>query len=126
MPTDFAGYRGLWEFDDWELETLTIKQLPASGHSLTILATSVPAKANAERQGLSITDAGARPAYTRKFYFAATYYNGNGSTQSVASYLSAGNVLADTDGNEWSIESVSNPGGADEHFEVLTVRRPQS
>jgi hypothetical protein len=125
MATSFAGYHGLWEFDDWEFEALSIKQLPETGHTSTTLATNVPAKADREKQGMALDDMGARPAYNRTFYFAATYRNTAGNQLSVGDFLEHANVLVDDQSNEWGIESVSNPGGADEHYEVITVRRPR-
>jgi len=129
MATDWSGYSGDWPFSDWENEVLTISARPATGHTLTALATNVAAKADGEKQGLAISGAGgAHGSYDRRFFFAAAYRNVAGATLNPRSdsgndLLALGNVLTDADGREWWIVSVVDPGGAAEHYEVHTTRR---
>lgn len=129
MATDWSGYSGDWQFADWENEVLAVSARPATGHTLTSLATGVAAKADGEKQGLGLSGAGtAFGAYERKFFFAAAYRNAAGSTLNPRSdsgndLLALGNVLTDADGREWGITSVVDPGGAAEHYEVTATRR---
>jgi len=123
MAVDFSGAVGLWNFNDWALETFTVKQRPTTGRAFTTVATGVTGKANVERQGLMITEVAVEPAYTRKFYFPCSYRKGGGVLDPT-SYIVEGNVLVDDESKEWVILSVSNAGGADEHLEVEVARRP--
>lgn len=130
MSEDWTGYRGDWRFADWENEVLTINSLPATGHTQTALATNVRAKADGEKNGMAPTDMGTVTiGYTRRFFFAAAYIDADGNTKDPRSdagndLLEEGNVIIDADGRNWSIMGAPNPGGADEHFEVQTTRRP--
>ena len=129
MATDWSGYSGDWPFSDWENELLTISARPATGHTLTALATNVKAKADGEQSGLAISGAGvAHGSYDRRFFFAAAYRNAAGTAKNPRSdggndLLALGNILTDAEGCEWGITAPVNPGGADEHYEVHTTRR---
>ena len=128
MATDFTGYtpRGNTLFG-WDRETVTIKRPAATGRAFTSVATNVRCKADGETQGLRITAAGAFPAYERKFFFAYTYCKtvaGARATLTMTDYLQTNDTIVDADSVEWHVESVANPGGADEHLEVLGHRAP--
>ena len=111
----------------WDREVVSIKRPAATGRTFTAVASSLVCKADGETQGLKITQAGAFPAYQRKFFFAVYYSKLVGGEQAVVdvrTYLKLHDTLVDADGVEWAIESIANPGGADEHLEVLAHRAP--
>ena len=128
MATSFAGYkpRGNVLFG-WDREVVSTKRPAASGRVFTTLGTGISCKADGERQGLQIISTGAFPAYERKFFFAVTYSKtvaGSIVSLAICCVLATGDSIVDSDGVEWVVESVANPGGADEHLEVLGHRAP--
>ena len=128
MATSFSGYkpRGNVLFG-WDKEVVSTKRAAASGRTFTTLATNISCKADGEKQGLQIVPTGAFPAYERRFFFAVTYSKtvaGSIVNLLIANFLATGDTIVDSDGVEWAVESVANPGGADEHLEVLGHRAP--
>lgn len=125
--SDWTGYVGDWRFAEWENEVFTVQEPPVSGRPAAAdvtLATNVRAKANREKGGLMMTEAGVlRATYERRFYFAASYTDGAGATKDPRNdggedLLAVGNRLVSDDGRTWYVTATATPGGADEHYEV--------
>ena len=67
-------------------------------------------------------------AYTRRFFFANTYKDGAGGSREPRSHggvdlLAEGRIFKDEQGKDWAVMATSNPGAAEEHWEVDCVRR---
>jgi hypothetical protein len=129
MPAfDFTGYTAApGALFNWDLEVVSIKRPATTGRVFTAIATNLKCKADGEEQGLKITQAGAFPAYQRKFFFACFYIKIIANVRTVVdvrTYLKLHDTLVDADGVEWQVESIANPGGADEHLQVLGHRAP--
>ena len=125
---NFTGYQPtLGTLFGWDREVVAIKRPADSGRVFTAIASNLLCKADGETQGIKITKAGAFPAYQRKFFFSCFYSKiiaGTRTVVDVRTYLKLHDTLVDADSVEWAVESIANPGGADEHLEVLAHRAP--
>ena len=126
MPTvHFAGYKPKSaSLFGWDNETVSTKRAATTGRSFEVLADGITCKADGETQGLRVTDAGAFPAYQRKFFFAVLYFRAGAALLNIRTYLQTGDTIVDADSVEWKVESIADPGGAGEHLEVLGSRAP--
>jgi len=121
---DFAGYGNSAILFGWDTETVDVKRADLTGRSFSDVATNVKCKPDGEKQGIKITDVGAMPAYERRFFFACTYTKSGSASLALLGLMQTNDVIVDADGTEWRVESIANPGGADEHLEVLAHREP--
>ena len=124
MATNFAGYQPLPYIPPaWARETVSLRRANTTGHTFATVATNVICKADGEKQGLRVTDAGTFPAYERKFFFGVNYRRG-ADELAFKGLAKVGDSLVDDDGVWWEIASISNPAGADEHLEIIAHRGP--
>jgi hypothetical protein len=115
---NFGGWSGVWDYEDWCNTVVDIQHLPGSGHTPTLVATGLRCKADGEKGGLQISGAGINNVPTRRFHFPILYARNGQGTRSTRSYLRADDVLLDNQGDRWVIQTVSNPGDADEFIVV--------
>jgi len=122
--TDFTGYGNSAILFGWDTETVDVKRADLTGRSFSAVAENVKCKPDGEKQGIKITDVGAMPAYERRFFFACSYEKAGGADLALLGLMKTNDVIVDADGTEWRVESIANPGGANEHLEVLGHREP--